>query len=167
MNSELMDRELSNARDGFYRAIPRAPGILIADDVGLILTMLKLELELLGFSVWLAVDGDGAVNVYRQHHDKIDLVLLDAQMAGLDGPRTLAALRLINPEIRACFMTGGSDRYTEEDLLACGAACVVGKPFRAAEIAHLLQQLARLRFHNSDAPTFTEKERNPCTYQDD
>ena len=120
-------------------ASARNPGILIADDMALILTLLKFELESRGFKVWLAVDGDDALDLYRRHRDEIDLVLLDVQMPGLDGPHTLEAIQRLNPHVVAGFMLGNSDIYTEEELLNRGAAWVFRKPFRPAEVADQLQ----------------------------
>lgn len=119
----------------------RKPGILIADDMGLILALLKLELEPRGFAVWLAADGDQAVDLYRRHGQEIDLALLDVNMPGMDGPQTLAVLQTLNPDVLACFMTGNPGAYTEDDLLERGAACVLKKPFPLGETAHFLQLL--------------------------
>jgi CheY-like chemotaxis protein len=138
MRSNFEPRERVNGRDTGLRK----PGILIADDMALILTLLKAEMEARGFNAWLAVDGDDAVDLYRRHRDEIDLVLLDVQMPGLDGPHTLEALRRLNPDVVACFMSGNAGTYTAEDLLDRGATCVFSKPFRPAEVADLVQRAA-------------------------
>lgn len=119
----------------------RRPGILIADDTGLILTLLKFELVPLGFDVWLAVDGDDAVEIFRRHADEIDVTLLDVQMPGLDGPQTLRALRRLDPAAVVCFMTGRFSAHSDQELLALGAAHVFRKPFRPFEIAEFLQRM--------------------------
>jgi CheY-like chemotaxis protein len=123
------------------RALARRHGILVADDMAFILTLLKFELESRGLAVWLAVDGDDAVDLYRRHRDEIDLVLLDVQMPGLDGPHTLEALQRLNPAVVACFMSGQIGIYTEEELLDRGAARVFSKPFRPADVADSLQEV--------------------------
>jgi CheY-like chemotaxis protein len=138
MMAEFKQRERANGNGGGVRR----PGILIADDMALILTLLKFELESRGFDTWLAVDGDDALDLYRRHRDQIDLVLLDVQMPGLDGPRTLEALQRLNPGVVACFMSGNPGTFTEQDLLARGAAGMFSKPFRSAAVADVLQRLA-------------------------
>src|SRR5262245_54763773 len=137
MNDEPRQHEGTNGCD----AIARKPGILIADDMALILTLLKFELEPCGFDVWLAVDGDDALDLYRRHRDEIDLVLLDVQMPGLDGPHTLEAIRRLNPDVVACFMSGGSSMYAEAQLVDRRPAWFFRKPFRPAEVANLLQRV--------------------------
>jgi CheY-like chemotaxis protein len=119
----------------------RHPGILIADDMALLLTLLKFEFESRGFLVWLAVDGDDALDLYRRHREEIDLVLLDVQMPGRDGPHALAALQQLNPDVLACFMTGNARLDAQEELLRRGAIWVFNKPFRPSEVADRLQSL--------------------------
>jgi CheY-like chemotaxis protein len=131
----------------------RKGGILIADDMPFILTMLKFEMEFYGFNTWLAVDGDDALELYRRHRDKIDLVLLDVQMPGMDGPHTLEVLRRLNPDIVACFMSGNAGNYTEEELQNRGAAWVFNKPFPPVEVAHLLQRILSKGNHDATRNT--------------
>jgi CheY-like chemotaxis protein len=109
--------------------------------MALTLTLLKFELESRGFMAWLAVDGDDAIDLYRKHRDEIDLVLLNVQMPGLDGPHTLEILRQLNPHVVACFMVGNDGKYSQDDLFARGAVCVFTTPICPAEVADVLQRL--------------------------
>jgi CheY-like chemotaxis protein len=124
------------------RAAARSPGILIVDDTAFILTLLKFEMESRGFNVWIAVDGDDAVDLYRRHREQIDVVVLDVQMPGLDGPQTLEAIQRLNPDVVACFMSGNVGPYTPEQLHARGAVMIFAKPFHTAVVADLLQKVA-------------------------
>jgi CheY-like chemotaxis protein len=153
MSTELKNHEHSTVPHTAHRAVSRKPGILIADDMGLILTLLKFELEPRGFNVWLAVDSSDAIDLYRRHRAQIDLVLLDVQMPGLDGPHTLAHLQRLDRDVVACFMTGNAGIYTEEELLERGAARVFTKPFRLAEVADFVQELC---------PAFTTPHHSPA-----
>lgn len=137
MNSEPRQHEGTKG----WGTIARNPGILIADDMALILTLLKFELESRGFNAWLAVDGNDALDLYRRHRDEIDLVLLDVQMPGLDGLYTLEALQRLNPHVVACFMSGNTGIYNEKELLDRGAVWVFSKPFRVAAVANVLERV--------------------------
>jgi CheY-like chemotaxis protein len=123
------------------RTTSRRPGILVADDDVGMNTLLDTVLWQQGFMVWLAGNGLQALELCRELRPDIDLVLLDVQMPGLDGPHTLAALQRLNPALCCCFMTGGSDQYTNEDLFAQGAVRVFQKPFHLTAVAQLLWQL--------------------------
>jgi CheY-like chemotaxis protein len=122
----------------------RAHGVLVADDDADVREVLNVSLLREGFSVWLAADGHEALDVYRDFSETIDVALLDVRMPGLDGPRTLAALRETNPQIRCCFMTGDLGSYTEQRLYRLGADVVFTKPFRLSDVAQVLRALAQL-----------------------
>jgi CheY-like chemotaxis protein len=123
-------------------ATPRACGILVVDDDEGVRGVLKVGMRLHGFVVWLAADGQEALDLYRRHRAAIDVVLLDVRMPGPDGPQTLAALQQLNPHIRCCFMSGDLGSYTEERLRKLGAAAVLPKPFHLDEVARVLRELA-------------------------
>jgi CheY-like chemotaxis protein len=116
------------------------PVVLIVDDVVLVRQVLRAGLRCHGFAVRLAGDGQEAVELYRREHDTIAIVLLDIQMPGLDGPAVLTALRTIQPNIRAFFMTGDPGRYSEEGLLTTGARRVFARPL---DISMVVAELRR------------------------
>jgi CheY-like chemotaxis protein len=119
----------------------RKPAILVVDDDAGVRNLLNAVLWQQGFMIWLAGNGLHALELYQELAAKIDLVLMDVRMPGLDGPQTLAALQRLNPDVGCCFMTGDSGPYTEEELLARGAVAVLHKPFHLTEVAQLLRQL--------------------------
>ncbi len=126
-----------------FLATPRPHGVLIADDEADVRDVLHDKLRREGFSVWLAADGQEALDLYRTHRENIDVVLLDVCMPGLDGPRTLAALQEITPQVRCCFMSGYLSDHFEKDLRGLGAAKVFAKPFQLDEVVNVLGYLAR------------------------
>jgi CheY-like chemotaxis protein len=104
--------------------------------------MLQSALERHGFGVWLASNGYEAIDRYHESHEKIDVVLLDVRMPGLDGPETLDALREINPRLQACFMSGDTGGYQPETLIQRGVSRVITKPFLLDDLANILRELA-------------------------
>lgn len=119
----------------------RPPGVLVVDDVESVRKVLAAGLGKYGFTVWLAGNGREALDLYRLHFDSIGIVLLDVMMPGRDGLQTLADLRLFNPHVLACFLTGWSGLYSEAVLLERGAAAVFRKPVQIGELAERLLEL--------------------------
>jgi CheY-like chemotaxis protein len=120
----------------------RKPMILVVDDEAAVRTMLSWALKRHGFDVILAADGKEAVEVFRQLGREIDVVVLDLFMPNFSGIQTLAAIRAIDPQACCCFTTGDTGIQHEEDLLARGAAAVIGKPFVLADVVMVLWELA-------------------------
>ncbi len=146
-----MQRNMENGRGR------RRSGILIVDHEALTRNELHAGLRKDGFAVWVAEDGREAVETYRRHAPAIDLVLLEVSLPDLDGPRTLGALRQINPQVRCCFMSGQGGAYSDEELLSLRAT-LLNKPFVAAEIAPFLRLLVDRPIHGphheENSPTF-------------
>lgn len=140
---------MTQRADGTMTTFPSPPdgptvrpcGVLVIDDTEVVRSVLEIGLGASGFTVWSAAGGRAGVILYLAHRRAIDVVLLDVNMPGWDGPATLAAIRALDPDVPCCFMSGDMWPYTEEDLLNFGAEAVFQKPFRLVE---LLGQLARL-----------------------
>jgi len=118
------------------------PGVLVVDDEHLVRIMVQLGLERNGFEVWLAANGREAVDLYRAQREDIAVVLLDVRMPGFDGPETLDALRELDPEVLACFMSSSTVACERNELVERGAAHVIAKPFHLHELANILRLLA-------------------------
>jgi CheY-like chemotaxis protein len=94
-----------------------------------------------GYDVIEAVDGEDGVNVYREHHQRIQLVLLDFGLPKMAGDEVFAELRRIRPDVRAVFSTGYVKKEKTEELLALGAQGVVHKPFTVTEMLSTIRRV--------------------------
>lgn len=100
--------------------------LLIVDDETEIREMLSRHFRLHGFEVDLAGDGEAALAVMADK--RIDIVISDILMPGIDGVSLLRAMRKQYPMVRAIMITG---YVTLENALACmrqGAETCVFKP---------------------------------------
>jgi len=115
------------------------PAVLLVEEEPAVLRLLAEALDRSGVPVLTAGRGDAAVEVFRANAGTIGLVLLDVRMHPWDGPRTLAELRRIDPEVPAAFMSGG----LVDHLMAPGVVRVFDKPFPSmSAFAAELRQLA-------------------------
>lgn len=88
-----------------------------------------------------AADGH-TVTAFRSSHEalaylqanSVDLLITDIVMPPPDGFRLVSAARKIQPHIGAILVTGYTQRYSLEDVLACGATDLLFKPFRLHEL---------------------------------
>ncbi len=112
----------------------RPPGVLLVDDEPFIRDVVSLALRRVGFAVLTAASGGEAVELFRNHREDVDVVLLDMVMPGLDGPATLAELERVRPDVRCCLMSGGA---TPEG----GRARAIRKPFQMADLVRVLREL--------------------------
>ncbi len=80
--------------------------VLVIDDDRTILRTLRGILEGAGYRVIEREDGGEGVDVFRDQHDEIDVVIMDWIMPGLDGDEWARMMLKIDPEARVIFCTG-------------------------------------------------------------
>jgi two-component system cell cycle sensor histidine kinase/response regulator CckA len=124
-------------------------GILVVDDDAAVRSGLERVLRRRGFAVWAAAGGAEAVDLYREHAERIGVVLTDVRMPGVNGADTVAALRRLDPAVRVCFMT-----CEPEDIPDTRVECVFPKPFTdVSDLADELRRIASDRPRRSFPPT--------------
>ncbi len=125
---------------------PVSPGrILVMDDEEIIRETVARGLELAGYSVATANDGEEAVRLFTAARDAgapFAAVLLDLTVrGGLGGVGALRALRVIDPGIKAAVMSGHAADSALGDYLVHGFQAALAKPF---DLAQLRATVARL-----------------------
>ena len=83
-------------------------------------------LEKLGYRVVQADGGEKAVEIFKERDPKIDLVLLDMIMPGMDGFQTLQHLRALNPQVAILLCSGYGDGKNKDLPLDVG---YIPKPY--------------------------------------
>ena len=111
-----------------------AQRILIADDDDDILEAIKVNLELEGYEVFLARDGDQAMEQARRVRP--DLILLDVIMPGPDGFDVCRGLKADarTSECPVIFLTARGATRDEAVGLIAGADDYIVKPFDPADL---------------------------------
>ena len=115
------------------RQFPRPARILCVEDDALLRELIQTTLERLGgFEVLACQDGEKALETLDRF--QADLLLLDANLPGMDGPALLREYRQrCDPqEVSAVFLTGEMGEEAIERLQTMGAATVLLKPIAPA-----------------------------------
>lgn len=115
--------------------------VLVVDDHASNLAVLSDYLEQVGFEVWVASDGESALQAVE--YEAPDIILLDIMMPFLDGFETCRRLKA-NPrtkDIPLIFMSALSETVDKVKGLSLGAVDYITKPFQHEEV------LVRLRLH--------------------
>jgi CheY-like chemotaxis protein len=115
--------------------------ILVVDDDEVIRQLIRVNLELEGFQVHTAVDGQDCLD--RVDEVAPQLVTLDAMMPRLDGFRTAEQLRG-NPQtshIRIVMLSARAQDQDRRQGEAAGADAYLTKPFDPDDLIRLVQRL--------------------------
>uniref|UniRef100_B8HRN4 histidine kinase n=1 Tax=Cyanothece sp. (strain PCC 7425 / ATCC 29141) TaxID=395961 RepID=B8HRN4_CYAP4 len=117
--------------------------ILLVDDEANLLTITKTLLEDCNYRVMTASNGVEAIALYAQHQNEIGAVLMDMVMPGMDGAKTIGALRKINPLVKIVASSGLTARLQGQDLVSMEINATLAKPYTAHELLLLLDGLLR------------------------
>jgi CheY-like chemotaxis protein len=119
--------------------LPRLKGtVLVVDDEPAVREMAAMGLRHVGLEVLEAADGFEALNLCREHPEKIDLLLLDLTMPNLSGEETLRRLRMQGARQKVVLMSGYSANEATRRCQTLGAVAFVQKPFELAALVRLL-----------------------------
>jgi DNA-binding NtrC family response regulator len=131
------------------KANTATPAILIVEDEAKMRRLLDLNLADEGYTVHAAADAGAGLNIIRQ--EKIDLVLTDLKLPGMDGLEFLQMVKRTNATIPVVVMTAYGTVETAVEAMKAGAADYVLKPFPLEEIKLVIRKeldVHRLREEN-------------------
>ncbi|MBT5111196.1 MAG: PAS domain S-box protein [Rhodospirillaceae bacterium] len=112
--------------------------ILIVDDKESVRALAGMTLEDLGYTVLMAKDGAHAAEVFEAQPGRIDLLLTDLDMPGMNGHDLARKLLALRPDLKIIFMSGhgpggdGNQELMGEDNL------FVQKPFDPDDLGALV-----------------------------
>lgn len=117
--------------------------ILIVEDEEKILRLLELELEIEGYQIGKAMDGNEALKAYRS--GKWDLILLDVMLTGISGIELLRKIRMKNNSTPVILLTAKGSVEDKVSGLDLGANDYITKPFQIEELLARIRAVLRMR----------------------
>jgi two-component system cell cycle sensor histidine kinase/response regulator CckA len=112
--------------------LPPGATILVIDDEEEVREVVEEVLQSRGVHVLSAADGSAAVELFRRHGPRIDVVLLDMNMPGMSGEAVFQELVNIRPDVKILLSTGYSEQEAESRFTRSRLAGFVHKPYTAS-----------------------------------
>ena len=137
--------------------------ILVVDDEPAVRESLRRALQLEGYDVDLAGDGEEALA--RVRANSVDALVLDVSMPRLDGLETCRRLRSAGDNVPVLMLTARDEVSDRVAGLDAGADDYVVKPFALEELLARLRALLRRAapVEDSDVLRFADLELDPAT----
>jgi two-component system response regulator MprA len=127
----------------------RAMKILVVDDERAVRESLRRALELEGYEVELAEDGEQALERLG-HAAPADAAILDVLMPGIDGLEVCRRLRADGSTVPVLMLTARAEVDSRVAGLDAGADDYLPKPFALAELLARLRALLRRAANDDD-----------------
>lgn len=111
--------------------------LIVEDDVAL-REALSDTLQLAGYSILNAADGDAALNILD--HEEVDIMVSDVQMAPMEGHTLLKAVKKNLPSLPVILMTAYGTIQKAVEAMRDGAADYLVKPFDIDALIALIER---------------------------
>jgi len=108
--------------------------LLVVEDEPSLADLLCLMLEMHGYKILLARDGQNAVEIYSRHWREISLVISDLGLPKMSGLEAFLQMREYNPEVRAIIVSGFLDPELRTQKGADLVRGFLQKPYKQEDV---------------------------------
>jgi CheY-like chemotaxis protein len=98
-------------------------------------------LERLGYKVLRGSNGAEAIALAQGYGDRIDLLLTDVVMPGMNGRELAAQMVLHHPETQVLFMSGYTDDVIGKHGVLDEGVSFIGKPYTPLALARRVREV--------------------------
>ena len=125
--------------------LPGTETVLLVEDEQSVRALTRNLLEQGGYTVLEADNGAHAVEIAKQHHGPIHLLLTDVVMPGMNGPAVAEMILPIHPEAKALYVSGYSSSFGTQTGLVPAGANLFQKPFSRAALLRKVRNLLEMQ----------------------
>jgi PAS domain S-box-containing protein len=119
------EKEAANAQPVSLGA---GQSILVVEDDAQVRMLVTVVLEELGYTAEVVEDADGAIPILASSK-KIDLLITDVGLPGLNGRQLAEIARQSRPALPVLFMTGYAEKAQERSAFLDNGMAMIAKPF--------------------------------------
>jgi PAS domain S-box-containing protein len=115
--------------------------ILLIDDEEMIIEIGGEILQALGYTVLAARSGHEAIELFREHKDEIDIVILDMIMPGISGAETYDRIKALDNKVKVILSSGYSLHGDAAQILKHGCNGFIQKPFDIMTLSKKIREI--------------------------
>ena len=134
------DVRLGQSHKETTKAMGHGETILLVDDETVIRETLKEIIELHGFRVFTASDGEEAVRIYQKERSVIKLVIMDMLMPRLSGEEAFHKMKKMNPDVKVILASGFKKDERISRTIEKGAIGFLQKPVDLKDLFALIEE---------------------------
>ena len=114
---------------------------LLIDDEPMVTDICEMMLKNLGHEVIKAYSGSEGLELYEANRNRIDLIISDFNMPGMNGQEVVDKLRIINQSVKVLLSSGGLSVTHEEDAIGRGFNGFLQKPYSLAALTDKIAEI--------------------------
>jgi len=109
--------------------------VLVVDDEERALSLMKIILERLGYTVTALTGSLAALELFKKDPHQYDLVLTDLIMPSLTGDKLVSEIIAIRPDMPVIITSGFTDTINNANFNQISNKAFISKPYQAKELA--------------------------------
>lgn len=117
--------------------------VLVVEDERVLHDLLVAELQMRGYSVLSAFDGEEALEKFKQHSQRINLILTDLGLPKRSGREVVTLLRKINSSVKIIVASGYIEPDVKSALDSVGIDGWIHKPYTISELLLKVSQILK------------------------
>jgi CheY-like chemotaxis protein len=131
--------------------------VLVVEDEAVVRGLIVEVLAELGYQAIEAADGPSGLEILSRPQQRIDLLVTDIGLPGLNGRQLADAARVSRPDLKVLFMTG----YAENAAIANGfleaGMAMITKPFAMDALALRMRDMIEGKTPSPPSPAVTSR----------
>ncbi len=136
---DIPDEDQPDTEKGSVRG--HGETILVVEDEDLVRVLVEEILTHTGYNVVLAANGEEALSIVADMNQRIELLLTDIIMPGMNGRDLYLKLRERFPELKVLYMSGYSDNIVCREENEDENASFIQKPFTMQKLSEKIHQI--------------------------
>ena len=123
-------------------AVGGAGLVLVVEDEEMLRRLAATALAHLGYRSVAAADGVEGVAIFRARRTELTGVILDLKMPKMGGREAFIEMQAVDSSVPVLICSGYGDNEEAQGLISMGARGLLSKPYRIADLAERLAQIA-------------------------
>ncbi|MEM9010690.1 MAG: ATP-binding protein [Pseudomonadota bacterium] len=115
--------------------------VLLVEDEAPVRSFAARALRLRGYEVMEAEDAEQALELLAEPETRIDMLLTDVVMPGLDGPSLVRQARADRPDLRVLFVSGYAEDVIQNNPIDIPNASFLAKPFSLSDLSRRVKEM--------------------------
>ena len=130
------EKQKNNKKSDNYQG--DGESILVVEDEEVVLDFLKNVLSTYNYNLYTANCGEEAIRIFEENKDKIDLLLSDVVMTGINGKKLADKLNKRKESLSVILSSGYPDKKVEPNEIRDKGYRFIQKPYQPAELLELI-----------------------------
>ena len=115
--------------------------ILLIDDEPMVTDICEMMLKGLGHKVLKAHSGPDGIEIFMAHKTRIDLIISDFNMPGMNGQEVVNTLRIMDHSVKVLLSSGGLSAAEEGEVVVNGFNGFLKKPYSMTALSNKIAEI--------------------------